>query len=112
MKMHDKSGTWNAYKEGFAAYGTILAIALALAGCGVAGDQATKMTSYSSAESPESKAELFTLSSEQMAHSQIYQVAKASLEHTLRLTGAGAYNSFHTAPVIAQVGGPVSRVTV
>src|SRR6266853_1399477 len=112
MKMHYKSGTWNARKERFPAYGTILAIAVVLAGCGGAGGQASKMTSYSSAESPESKAELFTLSSEQMAHIQIYQLAKASLEHTLRLTGAVAYNSFHTAPVISQVGGPVSRVTV
>src|SRR5260370_19011055 len=43
---------------------------------------------------------------------QIYTVAKASLEHTLRLTGAVACNSFHTAPVISQVGGPVSRVMV
>src|SRR5258708_3511336 len=112
MKMHDKSGTWNAYKERLAACGAALTIAFALAGCGGAGDQVTKMTSYSSAESPESKAELFTLPPEQMAHIQIYQVAKTSLEHTLRLPGAVAYNSFHTAPVISQVGGPVSRVMV
>jgi cobalt-zinc-cadmium efflux system membrane fusion protein len=110
MTMHYKSDTWNAHKECFAACGTILAIALVLAGCGGAGDQASKMTSY--AESPESKAELFTLPPEQMAHIQIYRVAKAPLERTLRLPGAVAYNSFHTAPVISQVGGPVSRVMV
>jgi len=51
MKMHYKSGTWNARKERFAARGTILAIAVVVAGCGGAGGQASKMTSYSIAES-------------------------------------------------------------
>src|SRR5258708_39088348 len=106
MKMHYKSGTWNARKERFAACGTILAIAVVLAGCGGAGGQARKMTSYSSAESPGSKAELFTLSSEQMAHIQMYQVAKASLEHTLRLTGAGAYYNFSPPPGVFPRRGP------
>jgi cobalt-zinc-cadmium efflux system membrane fusion protein len=112
MKMHYRSGIGNAHKERFAPYGTALAIVLAFAGCGGAGDQAGKMTSFSGAESPESKAELFSLPPEQMAHVQIYPVVKASLERTLRLSGAVAYNGFHTAPVISPVGGPVSRVMV
>jgi len=110
MKIHDKTGIRNTHKERFAAYG--MALAVALAGCGSAGDPASKMTSYSSAAGLESKAELFTLPAEQLTHLQIYPVAKSSLEHTLRLPGAVAYNSFHTAPVISQVGGPVSRVMV
>jgi cobalt-zinc-cadmium efflux system membrane fusion protein len=34
------------------------------------------------------------------------------LTRTLRLSGAVAYNSFQTTPVITQVGGPVSRILV
>jgi membrane fusion protein, heavy metal efflux system len=86
-----------------------LAIALALGGCG-AGEQASKMTSFSTTESAESKAELFTLPADQMAHIQIYTVTAAPLVRTLRLSGAVAYNNFVTTPVITQVGGPVSRV--
>ncbi len=45
-----------------------------------------------------------------MAHIQIYTVAQAPLVRNLRLTGAVAYDSFLTTPVITQVGGPVSRI--
>ena len=112
MTMHFKNQIRNARQERFAACATVLAIALALAGCSTATEQASKMTSYSSAESPESKAELFSLPPEQMTHVQIYSVVKAPLERTLRLSGAVAYNGFRTAPVISPVGGPVSRVMV
>ena len=89
-----------------------LAVAFALAGCGGAGEQANKMTSFSTAESAASKAELFSLPADQMSHIQIYTVAAAPLERTLRLTGAVAYNGYVTTPVITQVGGPVSRIVV
>jgi membrane fusion protein, heavy metal efflux system len=89
-----------------------LAAVLALAGCGGAGDQASKMTSFSTAESSESKAELFSLPADQMAHIQVVAVAQGPLARILRLTGAVEYNDFKTTPVITQVGGPVSRVTV
>jgi cobalt-zinc-cadmium efflux system membrane fusion protein len=89
-----------------------LAVVLALAGCGGTGNQASKMTSFSTTESAESKAELFSLPADQMAHIQIYTVAQAPMVRTLRLTGAVAYNSFLTTPVITQVGGPVSRILV
>jgi cobalt-zinc-cadmium efflux system membrane fusion protein len=85
---------------------------LALAGCGGAGENANKMTSFSTAESAASKAELFSLPADQMSHIQIYTVAQSPLERTLRLTGAVAYNSYLTTPVISQVGGPVSRIVV
>jgi len=89
-----------------------LTVAFALAGCGGAGEQAGKMTSFSSTESAESKAELFSLPADQVAHIQIYTVARAPVVRTLRLSGAVAYNSFLTTPVITQVGGPVSRIVV
>lgn len=88
------------------------ALALAMAGCGGAGDQANKMTSFSTTESADSKAELFTLPAEQMSHVQIFTVAQASVARTLRLSGVVAYNAFLTTPVISQVGGPVSRILV
>ncbi|HEY2646474.1 MAG TPA: efflux RND transporter periplasmic adaptor subunit [Candidatus Acidoferrales bacterium] len=90
----------------FAALGAIFA----LAGCG--GENANKMTSFSTAESAESRAELFSLPADQLSHVQIYTVAPAPLERTLRLTGAVAYNAYLTTPVITQVGGPVSRIVV
>jgi cobalt-zinc-cadmium efflux system membrane fusion protein len=85
---------------------------LTLAGCGGASDQASKMTSFSTAESRESKAELFSLPAEQMAHIQVVTVEQGPLARILRLTGAVEYNDFKTTPVITQVGGPVSRVVV
>ena len=92
--------------------GVALASAFSLAGCGGGGDNANKMTSFSTTESAASKAELFSLPAEQMAHIQIYTVAQGPLERVLRLTGAVAYNGFVTTPVITQVGGPVSRIVV
>ena len=83
-----------------------------VAGCGGGGDQASKMTSFSTTESAASKAELFSLPADQMAHIQIYTVAQAPLVRTLRLSGAVAYNAFQTTPVITQVGGPVNRIMV
>ena len=89
-----------------------LAVVLALAGCGGGNENANKMTSFSTAESAASKAELFSLPADQMSHIQIYTVAQAPIERTLRLSGAVAYNSYVTTPVITQVGGPVSRIVV
>jgi cobalt-zinc-cadmium efflux system membrane fusion protein len=92
--------------------GAALAVALALAGCGGGGEQASKMTSFSTTESAESKAELFTLPADQMSHIQIFNVAQAPMVRTLRLSGVVAYNAFLTTPVVSQVGGPVSRILV
>jgi cobalt-zinc-cadmium efflux system membrane fusion protein len=47
-----------------------------------------------------------------MAHVQVLTIQPTSLTRSLRLTGAVAYNSFHTTPVISQVSGPVSRIMV
>jgi cobalt-zinc-cadmium efflux system membrane fusion protein len=57
-------------------------------------------------------AELFSIPQDQMAHVQVLTVEPTSLTRTLRLTGAVAYNNFHTTPVITQVSGPVSRIVV
>jgi cobalt-zinc-cadmium efflux system membrane fusion protein len=92
--------------------GSVMAIVLAVAGCGGASDQANKMTSFSTTENANSKAELFTLPPDQMSHVQIFTVAQAPVVRTLRLTGVVAYNAFLTTPVISQVGGPVSRIVV
>jgi cobalt-zinc-cadmium efflux system membrane fusion protein len=92
--------------------GAVLSAALLLAGCSGTGDQASKMTSFSTAESRASKAELFSLPAEQMAHIQVLTVEQGPLARILRLTGAVEYNDFKTTPVITQVGGPVSRVMV
>ena len=91
---------------------TGVAAGLCFGGCGGSGEQASKMTSFSTAESPEAKAELFSLPANQMAHIQVLPVEQAALPRTLRLTGAVEYNDFKTTPVISQVGGAVSRVVV
>ena len=55
--------------------------------------------------------ELFTIPPEQMSHVQVLKVLP-TLTRMLRLTGAVAYNGFHTIPVITQVSGPVNRIVV
>ncbi len=55
---------------------------------------------------------LFTIPQDQMSHVQVLSVQLTTLTRALRLTGAVAYNSFRTTPVITQVSGPVSRVVV
>ena len=89
-----------------------VAIALWMAGCGSSAEQASKMTSFSTTESAQSKAELFTVPSDQMSHIQVFTVTKAPVARMLRTSGVVAYNAFLTTPVISAVGGPVSRIMV
>ena len=70
------------------------------------------MTSFSQHASQSATPRLFTIPADQMTHVQVVTVEPTTLTHTLRLTGAVAYNAFRTTPVITQVGGPVSRVLV
>ena len=85
------------------------AVMLVLTGCG--GPPANTSANPSSAKNSD-HAELFTIPQEQMAHVQVLTVRPTTLPRSLRLTGAVAYNSFRTTPVITQVSGPVSRVVV
>jgi cobalt-zinc-cadmium efflux system membrane fusion protein len=112
MKINGTRGVQEILREIPCAIGVALTVAVALAGCGSSGDQANKMTSYSTTENANSKAELFTLPADQMSHIQIFTVTQTSLVRTLRLSGVVAYNAFLTTPVISQVGGPVSRIMV
>jgi membrane fusion protein, heavy metal efflux system len=90
----------------------VLVFTAMVAGCGGAREQASKMTSFSTAESADAKAELFSLPADQMSHIQVVAVEQGRLARMLRLSGAVEYNDFKTTPVITQVGGPVSRVMV
>jgi cobalt-zinc-cadmium efflux system membrane fusion protein len=112
MKCTDVNGNRPQRARRSAFFYAALGAVFALAGCGGAGENANKMTSFSTAESAASKAELFSLPADQMSHIQIYTVVQAPLERTLRLSGAVAYNGYVTTPVITQVGGPVSRIVV
>ncbi len=96
-----------------AVVGLALIVAAVVGGCS-SGDRerADQMTSYSTTETAEAKAELFSLPADQMAHIQVVSVEPGALPRTLRLSGAVEYNDFKTTPVITQVGGPVSRVVV
>jgi cobalt-zinc-cadmium efflux system membrane fusion protein len=95
-----------------AALAALSAIMVGLASCRGAGEQAGKMTSFSTSESPEATAQLFSVPADQMSHIQVVTVEQGALARTLRLSGAVEYNDFKTTPVITQVGGPVSRVVV
>jgi cobalt-zinc-cadmium efflux system membrane fusion protein len=92
-----------------AAFAAALVITLVFASCGGPGSKAA--TNSSSPKSSDN-AELFTIPQDQMAHVQVLTVQPTTLPRSLRLTGAVAYNSFRTTPVITQVSGPVSRVVV
>jgi membrane fusion protein, heavy metal efflux system len=87
----------------------ILTITLMLASCSGSG---TNAAANSSGATSSNSAELFTIPPDQMAHVQVLTVQQTTLTRSLRLTGAVAYNSFRTTPVITQVSGPVSRVVV
>ena len=85
-----------------------LSLIMASAGCsGSKPDAATD----SQSKDP-NHPELFAIPNDQMSHVQLVTVQPTTLTRTLRLTGAVAYNSFHTTPVITQVSGPVSRIAV
>jgi len=91
---------------GLIAFATAL---LALSACG--GSKADSANPAANAKTGDN-AELFTIPQDQMSHVQVITVQPANLIRTLRLTGAVAYNSFRTTPVITQVSGPVSRIAV
>jgi cobalt-zinc-cadmium efflux system membrane fusion protein len=84
------------------------AIMLVLVGCNGPGSNAVK----SDGATNSNNAELFAISQDQMSHVSVLTVQPTTLTRSLRLTGAVAYNSFRTTPVITQVSGPVSRVVV
>src|SRR3984893_2465809 len=92
-----------------AALAAASAVMVVLTGCG--GPPANTSANSSSAKNSDN-AELFTIPQAQMAHVQVLTVQPTTLPRSLRLTGAVAYNSFRTTPVITQVSGPVSRVVV
>ena len=92
-----------------AALAAALAIILLFVGCQGSGSRAA---GDSTSAKNSDNAELFTIPPEQMAHVQVLTVQPTTLPRTLRLTGAVAYNSFRTTPVITQVSGPVAKVVV
>jgi cobalt-zinc-cadmium efflux system membrane fusion protein len=94
---------------GLAAFAAALAIMAALTGCDGSGSNAA---ANSEITKNSNNPELFTIPQNQMSHVQVLTVQPTTLTRSLRLTGAVAYNSFRTTPVITQVSGPVSRVVV
>jgi len=96
------------YRENWALVIAVSATLLAFAGCSDSGSRVAANSNNSNLNG----AELFTIPQEQMSHVQVLTVQPATLTRSLRLTGAVAYNSFRTTPVITQVSGPVSRVVV
>jgi cobalt-zinc-cadmium efflux system membrane fusion protein len=93
----------------WAALAGALAIMLLFGACG---DSGSKASADSNGAKSSDNAELFSIPQDQLAHVQVLTVQPATLPRTLRLTGAVAYNSFRTTPVITQVSGPVSRIVV
>ncbi len=76
-------------------------------------EQASQMTSFSANASTSATPQLFNIPARpDAARAGGHDCSQATLKHTLRLTGAVAYNAFNTTPVITQVGGPVSRILV
>ena len=74
MKCRDANRSLPRRARRSAIFRAALAAAFALAGCGGAGEQASKMTSFSTAESAASKAELFSLAGRSdVAHSDLHR---------------------------------------
>jgi cobalt-zinc-cadmium efflux system membrane fusion protein len=96
-------------RRGLGAFVAVSTIMLGLVGCEGSGTGAAANSGYAkNTNNPE----LFTIPQDQMSHVQVLTVQPTTLTRSLRLTGAVAYNSFRTTPVITQVSGPVSRVVV
>jgi cobalt-zinc-cadmium efflux system membrane fusion protein len=92
-----------------AAEAALSVVMLALAGCqGSPPNAAANSGGANNSNNPE----LFAIPQNQMSHVEVLTVQPTNLTRSLRLTGAVAYNSFRTTPVITQVSGPVSRVVV
>ena len=88
-------------------------LSIALSGCGSGpGESEYKMTSFTSSESKNDTAQLFTVPKEQIAHVQVVAAEKGPLPRNLRLAGAVAYNAFQTTPVFSAIGGPVHEILV
>jgi cobalt-zinc-cadmium efflux system membrane fusion protein len=83
-------------------------IIFALNGCGKPGAK----PATGNGPSDSGSATLFSIPSDQMAHLQVLTAEPSTLTRSLRLTGAVAYDSFVTTPVITQVSGPVTRIAV
>jgi cobalt-zinc-cadmium efflux system membrane fusion protein len=91
-----------------AGFTALAAIILVIASCGGPGSNGANSYSTGNSNNPD----LFAIPPDQMSHLQVLTVQPTTLTRSLRLTGAVAYNSFRTTPVITQVSGPVSRVVV
>jgi membrane fusion protein, heavy metal efflux system len=96
-------------RQRLAVLAAISAITFVLASCH---DSGLNAAANSDKPSNSNNAELFTIPPDQMSHVQVLTVQPTTLTRSLRLTGAVAYNSFRTTPVITQVSGLVSRVVV
>src|ERR1700723_3297499 len=104
--MNIRENRWQRLLPALAALSAIMVV---LAGCQGSGSNAS---ANSGGANNSSNPELFTVPQDQMSHVQVLTVQPPTLTRSLRLTGAVAYNSFRTTPVITQVSGPVSRVVV
>ena len=98
----------NSRWQQLAAWAAVSAIMWVLASCQGSGSNAANAAGATNSNNPE----LFAIPPGQMSHVQVLTVQPTTLTRSLRLTGAVAYNSFRTTPVITQVSGPVSRVVV
>jgi cobalt-zinc-cadmium efflux system membrane fusion protein len=96
-------------RQPLAVWAAVSAITFVLASCHGSGFNAAP---NSDKPSSSNNADLFTIPPDQMSHVQVLTVQPTTLTRSLRLTGAVAYNSFRTTPVITQVSGPVSRIVV
>jgi membrane fusion protein, heavy metal efflux system len=104
--MNTRENRWQRLTPALAALSAIMVV---LAGCQ---ESASNASANSGGANNSSNPELFTVPQDQMSHVQVLTVQPTTLTRSLRLTGAVAYNSFRTTPVITQVSGPVSRVVV
>src|ERR1700722_6961052 len=103
--MNIREKRWQRWTPAMAALSAIMVV---LGGCQGSGSNSADSGSATNPNNPE----LFTVPQDQMSHVQVLTVQPTTLTRSLRLTGAVAYNSFRTTPVITQVSGPVARVVV
>jgi cobalt-zinc-cadmium efflux system membrane fusion protein len=87
-----------------------LLVTLASTSCSRPATEGAPAASYGTNPVVSMQPHLFSVPQNQMGHVQVVPVKETDLARVLRLPGSVAYNAFETTPVIAQVGGPVTRV--
>lgn len=92
--------------------GPVSAVVLAILVCQAGCRSTTASDNGSTSETQATKASLFTISQEQLAHLRIEPVRSGTWRVNVETTGTVDWDEDHTTQAITQVSGPITRIAV